>query len=168
MQVSTNVTFIRKRINTFDRHTSRYRGKGRLITDDVYITVEGRRVHMPMIRAALGAMFFLLSTYLVSMLTDSILHVRFYEQIISIKAGVYILLLILSVYLIEYVALARENFSVKFESIGKLVYFNKGGFAAFSIKDLPRCSPVMFRCKDMEEVIHALRKKIPDVFQTYD
>jgi hypothetical protein len=162
MQISADVTFIRKRIDKFDGRTSRYRGRGKIVIDDVYITVEGRRVHTPVMRAALGMIFFLLSIYLVNMLAHKVLHIQFYEEIIPIKAGVYTLLLILSLYLVEYVALARENFSIKFESVRKFAYFPQGRFAAVSINDLPRCSPVMFRCENMKEVIRALRKKIPE------
>jgi hypothetical protein len=161
MEILADLTFIRRRIGAFDGRTSRYRGKGRLIMDEVYVTVEGRRVQTPVMRAALGIIFFLLSAYLLNMLADRVLHVQFYAQVILIKAGVYTLLLILSFYLVEYVALARENFSVEFDAVTRFAYFPKGRFAALSIRDLPRCSPVMFRCDGMEKVIHALRKKIP-------
>lgn len=162
MQVSANVTFIRKRIKTFDRRTSRYRGKGQLIIDDLYLTVKGRRAYTPVMEASLGAIFFLLSIYLISTSTDKVLHSQFSEQIIATRASVYILLVILSFYLVEYLILARDDFTVEFDAVNKFASYSRGKFVAISINELPSCSPVMFRCKNWAEVIHILRKKIPD------
>ena len=140
---------------------SRYRGEGKITIDDRYVMVKGRRIHTPLMLAALGIISFLLSLYLVNEFTDKVLHFRFSEQSIMMKAGVYILLLMFSFYLVEYVFLTREDFNVEFEAVNKFAYFHRGGFAAASISELPRCSPLMFRSEKMDELIQALRNKIP-------
>jgi hypothetical protein len=161
MEVSADVTFIRKRMTAFDRHTSRYRGKGKLIIDDIYVSVKGKRVHTPLMRVTLGVIFFLSLRYLLGKLTG-ILHIPSIEESLTIKAGIYTSLIIISFYLIEYVVLAREDFFVEFDAVRKFAYFTRAKFAAVSINELPRCSPVMFSSENLDEVIQALRKKIPE------
>jgi hypothetical protein len=160
VQVFANVTFVRRRIKSFDKRTGRYRKRGQLIIDDQYMTVKGRRILPLLSRAVLAVIFFVLSSYLVSQFTDKVLHLPFDEQIIMIRAGVDALLVILSFYLVENVILAREDFTVELNSINRFTAYPQS-VVAISINDLPRCSPLMFRSESRAEVIRILRHKIP-------
>lgn len=162
MEFHANVTFVRKHIKAFDRRTSRYRRKGKIIIDDFYLTIKGRHVYSLIPRTIIGLILFFLSRSIVIEFIDKVLRLQFDKPITLMEGILDVFLVILSFYLVENVILAKEDFTVGYDAVDKFAAYPEHKLVLISISDLPRCSPVMFRCEKWEELIRLLKKEIPE------
>jgi hypothetical protein len=164
LQVHANVTFIKKRITAFDKLTSRYRGKWKLLIDEFYITIQGRRLYSLIPRITLGLIVFLLSRSFIIKFIHIVFHLQFDKPITMTEGIMNILLMILSCYLVENVILIKEDFTIQLIDINKFTAYPENELVAISIKELARCSPMMFRCKNWAEIIQILKMEIPEKY----
>ena len=147
--ITADVKFIRKYFYSMGEKYSKFRGKGRIAFADESITVTGKRIYHRMI---LRGVLILSAALLLGLMFQLIFKVGMY-----LWFGV-----LISYYLMQYVLLKKEEFTLTWSQINKYEIDAKNKLISFSIESKPACSPIIFRTEQFDQITDIFREKIRD------
>ncbi len=143
--ITADVKFVLKYMYSMGQKYGKFRGKGNIVFTGDAIHITGKRIYDNMI---------LLGTW--------ILIVALLFVLIGKVNILFWFVVLITYYLLQYVLLKKEDFTLTWSQINKYEVDAKKNLISFSIEHKPEYSPIIFRTEQFDQIADLFREKIRD------